>query len=123
MRETKTIVLLRTVRVFNDYDFFGNEPYIYRRPSGIGRDLTVSAWVVTKRGLKLDDAWYNYGDRPFTYLGREAVPAALAAAQEWASKRFGITTWARCPFGGRGDADFVKSRLAALVAKARDVKD
>ncbi|KKN09665.1 hypothetical protein LCGC14_1044360 [marine sediment metagenome] len=120
MRESKATRLLRTVRIFNDYDFFGQQPYIYRRPRGIGLDLTVSAWMATRRGVSLDDAWYNYGDRPFTYLGREAVAPALAVAKEWAGKRFGITAWARSPFGGWGYADFVKTRMAELRAKARE---
>lgn len=113
-KKRSTIVeKMRAVRVFNQYEFYKDQPYMFYAKYE-SRAMTVAGWRVTKRGLKLDDAWYNHGCKPFHGKMKESLPDA----QAWASKRFGVKAWARDPFGGYGPAEYVEARVAQLMRAA-----
>lgn len=118
---------LRTIRVFNDHAFFnGTEPagqvwlsYHPREP----RDVRGAYWAVYRKNIKTDPEgpWYFYGNKAFSAYsrgpsGESPRAVALKQAQDWCAIQYGITEWKRTPFGGYGDATFVKSRLAQLKA-------
>lgn len=107
---------LRTIKVFNDYEFFQDQPWITRY-MGESRGFAAARWCVYRRGRKLGTAWYEHDGRWFAYVGREAAVVALAEAQSWAGKEFGVKAWAKGPHGAWGPADFVKRRTAELKAK------
>jgi hypothetical protein len=99
----------------NSWEFFVNEPYIafYSAESRMCHPATGR---IHKRDKKLSDAWYDYGAKSFSFSGREGKAQAFAEAQAWASNHFNIKEWARNPFGEWGDANFVKTRTAELLA-------
>jgi hypothetical protein len=115
---SKTKDLLRTVRVFNNYEFFGEQPYIVCKPRMGSRSVTPASWTVFKLGEDLGRAWYDYKGKTFPYHNRETKKIAFEKAKKWAGKRFKIKTWKRCPFGGYGEEGFVKARLKELREKA-----
>lgn len=112
---------IRELGVYNSHEFYnGNAPegqvYISWRGSD-GRSPIGYDWIVHRVGYKTDPggAWYNYDNKVFAgYGGREGKAKALAEAQEWAGKRYGITEWKRDPFGTFGSAGFIKQRIAEL---------
>lgn len=53
------------------------------------------------------------GDAPLILWANKSEPET---AQAEMTKRWGITEFARSPFGGWGDATFVKARLKELMA-------
>ena len=103
--------------VFNSYYFYGMQPYISYQ---VGDNWISSRWAVYKRGKNLGQAWYDHGCRTFTGHGEVGDGTkrtkGLLQAQRWASKKFGIETWARDPFGSYGEAEFVKQRVKELKA-------
>ena len=112
---TKTVDKLRAVNVCNHYGFYLLSPYIWYRPTS-SRSCTIAAWMVTKRGKNLDDAWYNYGSKAFSSYRDKRE--ALIDAQAWAAEKFGIPNeWSPDPFRGYGPAEFVKQRKKELLAK------
>lgn len=119
----------RTVGVFNPYAFHGDEPYIEYRPNGDSRSMIYAAWGIHAKGRKLSDHWRDNGVKfvhvnfalGATFADRKAT--ALAAAQKWASERFGITEWARSPYGSYGEAGHVKARVAELKAEVERVSE
>jgi len=114
-RESKVITRLRELKVFNPYDFYQNQPYIYRRVSGGSRDVVPSSWNVVKRGTSLSDAWYDEGEMAFVYQGYSDVQNKLVEAQKWASVKFCIKEWMRDPFGSYGSKEYVERRLKELL--------
>lgn len=112
---------LRLVKVYNNYEFFGNEPYIDWAPRE-ARALTNSRWYVAKRGEKLSTEWYNHGDRVFNYVGgKDEKQAAFVEARDWADEKFGKRDWVRGPFGGYGDRAFVEKRTKELLARYQEL--
>ena len=109
---SKTIDKMRERGVYNAYDFYADKPYIsyctHER-----RSCIPNGWSVCKRGLNLGQAWYDNGRRSFSAFGNRKQ--ALAEAQEWAGKKFGILEWARDPFGSYGEAAYVKARVKELT--------
>ena len=118
---SKTQDLLRTVRVFNDHEFFGEQPYIVCYPR-VARGVTPASWLVFKRGEDLGKAWYDNKGPRFSYSCRESKQDAFEDAKKWTGKRFKIKTWKRGPFGGYGEREFVKSRLKELRVTATQGK-
>jgi hypothetical protein len=110
--------ICRSVRVFNDHEFFQYEPYIYRRVKRGGRDVTPSAWLITKRGEKLSDRWYYNYAKAFTYDSREQSKAAFSRAVEYLRTEFKVAEVARSPFGGYGDKEYVEKRIAEIKLEA-----
>jgi hypothetical protein len=112
---------LRSLRVFNSYDFYDGETpqgqvFIYYHT---GDAWHPSGWDVSRRGYQLGTDRLNTSKQFIAFEGsgaKERKELAFAAAQTWASERYGITEWAKDPFGGFGDATFVAERLAALEA-------
>lgn len=119
---------LRTLRVYNDHGFFnGAEPagqvwlgYNPREPRGV----RGAYWGVYRKNVKTDPEgpWYFYGNKAFSAWdrgpnGESPRALALKRAQEYCAEQYGITEWKRTPFGGYGDAGFVKARLAQLKAQ------
>lgn len=110
--------ICRSVRVFNDYEFFGDRPYVWRWVRD-GRDVTPSAWLVTKRGVKLSSAWYYQYAEAFTYSSRDESKEAFADAVKYLRDKFNITEVARGPFGGWGDKEYVKRRIVEIKKEAK----
>jgi hypothetical protein len=102
---------LRAVKCINQWDFYGDQPYLYYRPRGDARSMQVPGWLVFKRGVKLEGHWMDHGARWF-HTKRNAPEVA----QAWAAKQFKIKAWARDPWGGYGPADYVTTRLQELLA-------
>jgi hypothetical protein len=100
----------------NSWEFFQDQPYIGFRATQGYRDVIPSGWHVNKRGQILSDAWYDNGAKSFSCCGVASRKTALIEAQIWASEKFGIKEWARDPFGGYGDAKFIKQRIVKLLA-------
>jgi hypothetical protein len=122
----KIIEELRKRKVYNLYEFYGEQPHIWYRPRGDSRSMTVPGWMVSKRGINLADHWL---DNESKHFGRFDAPAdmrndsaykqkaaVLKVAQAWASEKFGVKDWKRDPFDGYGPAEFVTERLRAILA-------
>lgn len=115
---SKLTKLCNSIGMHNDYEFFGLEPHIYRRANTGSRDITPSAWLVTKRGKKLSDDWYYNYDKAFTYISHDQSKEAFAEAIEYLRENFGVKEVARNPFGGYGDKGFVKKRIKEIKKMA-----
>lgn len=117
---------LREIRIFNDHGFFndgGTQVYISYSPAERGRAYKSACWQVHRfvNGREVqtdpDGHWRDYGRKTFSAYRREDKAPALERAQAWCAERYGITEWARSPFGGYGDAEFVKARLKELKGR------
>lgn len=123
---SELVEALREVRVFNDHEFFnGDTPagqVFLSYTSDLGRGGRGRYWHVHRVGYKTDPKghWHHYGSKAFdaygTRDGMSARATALEDAKAWATAKYGITAWARTPFGSHGDAAFVKARTAELKA-------
>ncbi len=120
---------LRDCRVFNDHEFFNEKGQVwvaYNAADG-GRGGRAAHATVYRRGYKThpDGHWRDYGNKTFSSYserrpeGTSPKAHCIALAQAWAAERYGVTEWARSPFGGYGDAAFVKARLAALKVQIK----
>ena len=116
---SKLSELCRSVKVYNDYEFFGDQPYITWAQNG-GRSIFPPWYAVTKRGVDFGDGWYANGSKLFSYGGSvEDKHKAFNTAVEFLESEFGIKRVARSPFGDWGDAEFVKRRIAEIKEMAR----
>lgn len=123
---TKLRELLRSVGVVNAYLFAkveGSPVYIDYRVEERGRAYQSAAWQVSRCGFKTDpDAhWRDAGKKTFLVHGRDKKAPQEAAAKTWASERFGVTEWAKTPFGTWMEKAFVERRLAELLERAEAV--
>ena len=109
--------ICRSVRVFNDYEFFGDHPHVWRWVKD-SREVTPSAWLVAKRGEKLSKDWYYHYARAFTYISREQGKVAFDKAVEYLRTQFKVAEVARSPFGGYGDKNYVEKRIAEIKLEA-----
>lgn len=111
---------LRSLGVFNSYEFAGQtgQVWIEYYPAESGRAARYGRYVVHRRGYKTDPKahWLDYGNKTFPSASREEKPERLKEAVAWASARYHIKEWARTPFGGWMDAEFVQRRIAELKA-------
>jgi hypothetical protein len=116
---------LKTLTIYNGWEFAGNGiPYIEYVGSDNGR-LTAhyAYWHVIRPGFKTDPANFHRGwSKEFTVTCREEKAKALAEAQAWAGERYGITEWAKTPFGTYMDAGYVKTRIEELKKKLGEAK-
>lgn len=117
MKKSELRAELRKRRVFNDWEFFRGQPYIYRVSGG---DWSRPSWNVIKEGVDLGDGWHDHGAKHFTIRGRSDITAARLRAQEWASEKFGVEEWAIGPYGAYGSKDFIENRIKELLAKPLD---
>lgn len=111
---------LRSLGVFNSYEFAGQtgQVWIEYYPAESGRAARYGRYVVHRRGYKTDPKahWLDHGDKTFPSCSKGERPERFKAAMAWASNRYGIKEWARTPFGGWMDAEFVQRRIAELKA-------
>jgi hypothetical protein len=107
---------LRQVKIYNDYEFFADQPHIVRSPAS---NWNSPQWAVHKRGAKLSEHYMDGGGKVFYIHGRKDITAARLRAQEWASEKFGIDEWAIGPFGAYGPKKFIEKRIKYLL-KALD---
>lgn len=93
-------------------------PMISYSPAQTGRGYKSACWHVIRKHFATDpDAhWRDYGKKTFPVRGREEKKPQLEAAMEWASAKYGVREWAKTPFGAYAPAEFVKARLAQLLA-------
>lgn len=127
---SKVLEAMRERLVFNQYEFYKSQPYIWYQARGDSRSMTVQGWMVTKRGEKLATHWKDNDSKhfylelpaydPSKYTQRQrteiAKDGALKAARAWASERFGVKEWAKDPFGSYGPAEFVAARLKEILS-------
>jgi hypothetical protein len=112
----------REVGVYNLHEFYGKgNVYLHFHPSDSRRCFT-RGWGVFRPGYPTDPKahWMDYGNK---YFHGGFRGEALVQAQAWAGKRYGIKEWARDPFGGYGDAAFVKARVKTLKAEVAKNKE
>lgn len=100
--------------IHNICEFYGNEPYVVYYPRQIGRGGSSPRWAARKADKNLSEAWYDYGAR--TFLVWNDKKKALAEAQAFVTDKFGVKEFARDPFGGYGEANFVKARIKEILA-------
>lgn len=107
----------RDIGTYNDHGFFDRGRVFVSY--GPGDKWFSPRWQVVRPGFKTDpDAhWKDNGHKTFYVWRRDEKAAQLEAAKAWAGEKYGITEWARSPFGGWGDAAFVKARTAELKAE------
>lgn len=111
--------LCTSVKVYNDYEFFGDQPYIDWCQSE-RRSVFPPWYAVCKRGVSFGDAWYAHGAKLFSYSGgAENKHKAFDKAAEFMKSEFGITSLKRSPFGGWGDMEYVTKRLKEIKALAK----
>lgn len=89
-----------------------------------GRAYRPARWVFRQAGVDLDPGchWQDRGTKTWDMFRAEGnTPAArkkfvFEQALAWAHERWGLTEWAREPYGSWMPATFVKARLAQLKA-------
>jgi len=98
-------------------------PMIQFFPADRGRGGWWAYWAVTQPGVDLDPgAHWHYKDhrggsrKAFQVNGRDEKQPQFDAAVAWAMDRFGITEWAREPFGSYVPKAFLDARMAQLAA-------
>lgn len=122
MRDNKTTRALSERGCHNPYGLAGEgTPFIQfherqprRSPGG------AHGWVVHRHGFETDPnaPWYYHGRKVFSMFGHKYdKEAALGAAKAWAGERYGITKWARCPYGTWMPADTLATRLKWWMAQ------
>jgi hypothetical protein len=116
---------LRSLRIFNEWDYAKGEVFISYTPNGDYRSMQVPEWKVTKGEEKTDDSerspWYNYGRKTFVVMGREDKAPKLEEAKAYASAKYGIKEWAKTPYGSWMEAEFVKRRNAELKKRLKEL--
>lgn len=121
----------RGVGVFNAHGFYGGQPYISYVPNGGCRSFQYACWAVhPPAGKKWTNLhWMDYGSKRFAISAakgathKERKASALLEAQAFLSRNCGIQQYAKDPYGGYGDAEFVSLRIADLKAQAQDKED
>ena len=103
---------LRERKVFNDYEFFGNQPYVIYRPQ---KNWSSSGWIIFKRGESLGDRYSDGGGFFILVWGRRDKAEKFEVAKKYMRDQFGITELAKAPTGGWGDAEFVKRRIKEIL--------
>ena len=114
---------LNEAGIYNAHGFAGHgNVYIVYTPNDNMRGGLSARWQVDRPGYRTDpDAhWQDRGCKTFDLFNvggthKEKKEIAFAEAKAWASERYGITEWARTPFGSWMDANFVKARLKELL--------
>ena len=107
---SKLTETLREKKVYNEYEFYGTQPYISYYPA---HSVIPAHWSVCKQGLNLGRAWYDHNARTFSTRGNRKQ--SLIEAQAWESETFGVKTWARDPFGSYGEVEFIKQRIKQIL--------
>lgn len=116
---SKLTELFRSVKIYNDYEFFRDEPHMWYRPQGDARSMMSSAWMVTKHGTNLEKHWSDRGSYCILVWGRHDKQERFEEAALYMYTQFGIEELARSPFGGWGDKQFVKRRIAEIKEMAK----
>lgn len=123
---------LRAVKVYNPHDFYRDKGrvWIAYSPMQGGRWYSPAQWVVTGVGIEVcpDAPWYNHGKKCISISDvaisagtlKERRQRGLEQAMAWAEEHFGITEWARDPYGGYGEASFVRPRTKELREAVKD---
>jgi hypothetical protein len=116
---------LREKGVYNPYELAGHgNVYIFYSPNEYGRGGRGARWVVDRPGFKVETNafWRDNGRKTFPVFGaagtshKEQKDNALKIAKEWAGAKYGITEWAKTPFGSWMDANVLKARLEEIGA-------
>ena len=108
----------RSIGVFNAYEFAGHGMVFldYRGWDSVTR--VTSSWFVVRHGFVTDAKahWSDNGCK--TFPGRKNS-TALYEAKAWAGEKYGITEWAKTPYGTWMEAAFVKRRVKELKAEVK----
>ena len=122
---SKLTELLKKANVFNAHGFATthnphSEVFIEYSAGETGRASRTAAWRVYRIGFQTDPEthWMNYGNKTFFIQGEgphsELKTSIFEEARAWAEERYGISEWARTPYGSWMEASFVKARLEKL---------
>lgn len=108
-----------TVRVHNGRQYADSNVVISYLPA----TERSARWMVSKGDERTDlEAGWSHGWRKtFIVSGRHQKPGRLEQAKTWASERYGITEWAKTPYGDWMDAGFVAQRTAELKAAVKEL--
>lgn len=122
-RTVITKALLNAAGIHNSHNVChegGGSVYIFYKPRGLGRSYRSPKWAVDGIGFHVDSTaeWIDHGCKVFT-CNRDTREQRLADAKAWASEKYGISEWARDPFGGWQDA-VVLERVRALLGERSD---
>ena len=123
MKKKEFIEALRGVEVRNGHEFAGHgKVYIVRHAAESGRGGGGARIRVYRPGYMTDPngAWYDYKNKTFIYSGNAEFKEKLQEAMEWCRIRYGITDWAKTPFGDWMDAAFVEARIKELLTKIKE---
>jgi|ERR1044071_5442003 hypothetical protein len=103
---------LNLLGMHNDHEFAGEDQRVYIRyaPRSHVSFTGVAGWRVTVRGMAQSKVFSTYG------ISRLQ---AFEQAKAWAGKQYGITAWARTPFGSWMEKRFVEERLKELKAQLK----
>lgn len=114
------------INIINPHAFYerGQVFITYRKGGSL-----AAGWHVHKRGSQTnpDGHFLDGKDKLFVLFRssgdthKERRASALKQAQDWAAEQYGVTEWAKDPFGGYGEASYVKARTAHLKAASADV--
>lgn len=76
------------------------------------RDDNRAVWSVSRLGSEMPPTIFRFPS------GTAPKKQARDSAMKWAGERFGISEWARTPFGTWMEASFVKQRIEKLIVAA-----
>lgn len=102
---------LRSVGIFNHYEYAQKNPYIYYRPNSSNpREMIYSAWVLHWPGVKFNGHWHDYGDYVVDVGSRTHKEEKLQEIIAKFKELFQCEELAKTPFGGYMEKKFVERR-------------
>jgi len=100
----------------------GLKVHVDYRPTITGRGYTSARWQVVGIGFQTDPGGHfqDNGQKTFSIMGRDQKQARLQEALDWASERYGISSWERSPYGSYVPTGTVAAMKARLKAAKND---
>lgn len=119
MKIKLTKKVLQEIGIHNPHNLCstgGGRIYVGYSPDIRGRASSCAKWQVigVRENTDPSTAWYNYGCKTFTVGGTSRMTHAQSkeqerqAAIEWATKKYGITEWAKDVFGDYQEAAVIE---------------
>lgn len=115
--------ICRLQHIHNNHNFAQGNVYIHYTTGDNGRMAHYPFWSVFKQGVNLGTAsWLDNGAKQISVSSRAEKEPKFQEAKDFAKEKFGITEWARGPFGAWYDKSFVEKRMAEIIRKHEDEK-
>jgi hypothetical protein len=109
MRFTKA--QLRSIKIYNDYEYADGHPYIYYSTGDSGRFYRSKAWYIYYPKHKFKDTpWYDDGKLAFNIFRKEEKEAMFKQAQEKFKEIFNIEELVLTPVNTWMEKSFVEQR-------------